>query len=246
MSTNGTSSSPGRGEAGSSAVLAPDEAPGRQGGGRPGRTGRSAPTVVAPPRTRRRPGLLAIGVALIALAALAAAYVTQVVGSTVPVVAIAQDVSAGEVLDRTDLTIANINADPALHPIGASQLNSLIGKRAAVALSAGSLLTDAAMTDRVLPGAGRSLVGIALTAAQLPAEPLQAGDRVRIVDTPSAQGEPPSTTPATIAAEVVSTVGPNDTGLTIVNVTVDAGRAADLAARVATGRVALVLDSRER
>ena len=245
MSTNGTSSSQGRGAAGSSAVLEPDEVPGRQPG-RSDRTGRSAPPIAAPPRTRRRPALLAIGVALIALAALAAAYLTQVVGSTVPVVAIAQNVRAGAVLDRTDLTIANINADPALHPIAASQLNSLIGRRAAVDLSAGSLLTDTAVTDRVLPGAGRSLVGIALTAAQLPAEPLQAGDRVRIVDTPSAQGESPSTTPASIAAEVVSTVGPNDTGLTIVNVAVDAGRAADLAARVATGRVALVLDSRER
>ena len=245
MTTNGTSSSQGRGAVGSSAVLEPDEAPGRQAG-RSDRTGRSAPPVVAPPRTRRRPALLAIGVALIALAALAAAYLTQVVGSTVPVVAITQNVRAGEVLDRTDLTIAHINVDPALHPIAASQLDALIGKRAAVDLSAGSLLTEAAVTDRVLPGAGRSLVGIALTAAQLPAEPLQAGDRVRIVDTPSAQGEPPSTTPASIAAEVVSTVGPNDTGLTIVNVTVDAARAADLAARVATGRVALVLDSRER
>ena len=246
MSTNGTFSSQGRGAVGSSAVTLPDEAPGRQGGGRPDRTGRSAPPVIAPPRTRRRPGLLAIGVALIALAALAAAYLTQVVGHTVPVVAIAQQVRAGAVLDRSDLTIANINADPALHPIAASQLNSLIGRRAAIDLSAGSLLTDTAVTNRVLPAAGRSLVGIALTAAQLPAEPLQAGDRVRIVDTPSAQGEPPSATPVSIAAEVVSTVGPSDTGVTIVNVTVDAGRAADLAARVATGRVALVLDSRER
>jgi hypothetical protein len=69
---------------------------------------------------------------------------------------------------------------------------------------------------------------------------------VRIVDTPTTQGEPPTTAPATIAGEVASVVGPDDTGLTVVNVTVPAGQAADLAARVATGRVALVLDSRER
>ena len=115
-------------------------------------------------------------------------------------------------LATLDGLLSQLQADRAsLGSCGCSQLNSLIGKRAAVDLSAGSLLTDTAVTDRVLPGAGRSLVGIALTAAQLPAEPLQAGDRVRIVDTPSAQGEPPSTTPASIAAEVVSTVGPNDT-----------------------------------
>jgi hypothetical protein len=34
--------------------------------------------------------------------------------------------------------------------------------------------------------------------------------------------------------------------MTVVDVTVPSGQAGDLAARVATGRVALVLDSRER
>ena len=90
------------------------------------------------------------------------------------------------------------------------------------------------------------MIVVALTPAQLPAEPLLAGDQVRIVDTPAAQGEPPRTSPASIAGEVVSTVGPDNTGRTVVNVTVPAGQAAGLAARVATGRVALVLDSRER
>jgi len=108
------------------------------------------------------------------------------------------------------------------------------------------LLTAAAVTEQLLPVAGQSLVGVAVTSSQLPAVPLQAGDRVRIVDTPAAQGEPPTVTPATISGEVVSTVGPDDTGLTIVNVTVAEDQAAGLAARAATSRVALVLDSRER
>ena len=195
---------------------------------------------------RRRPGLLAAGVALVALGALAAAYLTQVVGNTVPVVAVVQTVPAGEVIDRTDLAVANVAADPALAPVAASRLETFVGLRAAVDLSAGSLLTDQAVTDEVVPAAGRSLVGVALTSAQLPAAVLQPGDRVRVVDTPTAQGEPPSTTPTTIPGEVASVVGPDDTGLTVVNLLVTDDRAADLAARVATGRVALVLDSRER
>jgi len=39
---------------------------------------------------------------------------------------------------------------------------------------------------------------------------------------------------------------PDDSGLTVVDVSVPSGQAADLAARVATGRIALILDSRER
>jgi hypothetical protein len=240
-STGSTTQAPG--VAASPAEAAPGNASGRRSR-RDSR--RAAPPPVAPPRTRRRTGILAVGVALVALGALGAAYLTQAVGGTVAVVAVARDVAPGEVVQAADLTIADISTDPALSPVPAGQLQSVIGQRAAVALTAGSLLTDAAVTPTVVPTAGRSLVGVALTAAQLPAEPLQSGDRVRIVDTPTTQGEPPTTAPATIAGEVASVVGPDDTGLTVVNVTVPAGQAADLAARVATGRVALVLDSRER
>jgi hypothetical protein len=240
-STGSTTQAPG--VAANPAEAVPGEATGRRGRGD---SRRAAPPPVAPPRTRRRTGVLAVGVALVALGGLGAAYLTQVVGDTVPVVAVVRDVAPGEVVQAADLTIADISTDPALSPVPAAQLPSVIGQRAAVALTAGSLLTEAAITSVVVPAQGQSLVGVALTAAQLPAEPLQPGDRVRIVDTPTTQGEPPTTAPATIAGVVASTVGPDDTGLTVVNVTVPAGQAADLAARVATGRVALILDSRER
>jgi hypothetical protein len=246
MTSNGSSPAPPAGRQ----VLAPGPAeagdvPNRGASGRQDRQ-RLAPPVVAPPRTRRRTGVLAAGVALVALGALGAAYLTQTVAGTVAVVAVVRDVAAGEVVQAADLTIADISTDPALSPVPASQLQSVVGQRAAAALTAGSLLTDAAVTSTVVPPRGRSLVGVALTSAQLPAELLQPGDRVRIVDTPITQGEPPTTSPATIAGQVASAVGPDDTGLTVVNVMVPAGQAADLAARVATGRVALVLDSRER
>jgi hypothetical protein len=207
-----------------------------------------APVPPAPPavRTRRRPGMLAAGIALVAVGALGAAYLAQAVGQTTPVVAVARDVPAGQVLQRSDLTVAQVTSDPALSPISAASLDSLLGQRAAVALVAGSLLTDAAVTDQLLPAGGQSLVGVALITSQLPAQPLRAGDRVRIVDTPVSQGEPPATTPPSIPGQVVSVSGPDQAGLMVVDVTVPSGRAADLAARVATGRIALVLDSRAR
>ena len=80
----------------------------------------------------------------------------------------------------------------------------------------------------------------------LPGEPLQAGDRVRVVATPGDQGEVTSKEPRTIAATVVGVHGGDDTGQMVVDVQVPFDDAAELAARAATGRVALVLDSRER
>lgn len=190
--------------------------------------------------------MLAAGVALVVVGALGAAYLTQVVSGTVQVVAVARDVQPGQVIERADLAVAGVSADPALAPVPAGRLAELVGKRAAVALPAGSLLTDAAVAEQVLPASGQSVVGIALQIAQLPAEPLRAGDRVRIVDTPASQAEPPSRTPEAIPAVVVSAAAPDDSGLTVVDVSVPSGQAADLAARVATGRIALILDSRER
>lgn len=243
MSSNGSAPTM-PGLLGPTAVMTGDQ--GERGRRQQSRKRPAKAPAIMPTRTRRRSGVLAAGVALVVVGALGAAYLTQVVGDTAPVVAVARDVQPGEVIERTDLTIADISTDPALNPVPASRLDELVGQRAAIALTTGSLLTDAAVTEQVLPAAGQSLVGVALQSAQLPAEPLQPGDRVRIVDTPASQAEPPAATPQTIPAVVVSAAAPDDSGLRIVNVTVPSGQAADLAARVATGRIALILDSRER
>ncbi len=243
MSSNGSApTTPGPSR--STAVMTPGK--GERGRRQQSRTRPAKAPTITPTKTRRRSGVLAAGVALVVVGALGAAYLTQVVGDTVEVVAVTRDVQPGEVIERADLTVADVSADPALDPVPADRLTELVGQRAAVALTIGSLLTAAAVTEQVLPAAGQSLVGVALQPAQLPSEPLQAGDRIRIVDTPASQAEPPASTPQTIPGVVVSAAAPDDSGQTIVNVTVPSGQAAALAARVATGRIALILDTRER
>ena len=95
----------------------------------------------------------------------------------------------------------------------------------------------------VVPGQGETLVGVPISPGLMPTEGLQAGDRVRLVQTPGQSGEVAGV-PVTIPATVVS-VTPGDTQ-TVVNVVVSTDRAAELAARAGTGRVALVVDSRAR
>jgi hypothetical protein len=206
--------------------------------------GTTAAVSTAPPKLRRRNGLIALGIALVALGGAGAAWLTTTVGQTSTVVAVRADVERGEVIEADDLTVARINSDPALQTVPENQLDSVVGQRAAVDLAAGSLLTPASTTTEVIPAPGQSLVGVTLTPAQLPAEPLLAGDPVRVIATPREQD--PVTEPTSYGATVVGVQNLPDTGQVVIDVTVPASEAGELAAQVATGRVALVLDSGAR
>lgn len=203
-----------------------------------------APAVAAPPKQRRRPTLIGLGIALVALGGLGAAWLATSVSDTVPVIALSADVPRGELIEGSHLTTADINADPNLEPIPASRMDDIIGQYAVHNLAQGSLLTPDAVADSVQPGEGEAMVGVAVTAAQLPAEPLRPGDVIHVVDTPNPQDDPPSDTPASIEAEVVRSTVDAESGQRIVDVILPEGEAADLAARVATGRVMVVLMSR--
>ncbi|GAA4757596.1 hypothetical protein GCM10023328_46840 [Modestobacter marinus] len=203
----------------------------------------STATAVAAPKLRRRTGLIALGIALVALGSIGAAYLTTVVGNTTAVIAVGQDVERGSVIEAQDLTVAQINSDPALQTVPQSQLDSLIGQRAAVDLAAGSVLTPSSTTTEVIPAQGQSLVGVSLTPAQLPGQPLLTGDEVRVIATPRDQEDVPATAPASYTATVVGVRTLDDLGQVVVDVTVPAATAGPLAAQVATGRIALVLDA---
>lgn len=199
-------------------------------------------SISPPPKLRRRPALIAVGVALIALGAATAAWLTTTVGHTQDVLAVRTSLDRGSVISAEDLVTANINADPALSPVRATDRDLVIGKRTAVDLAAGSLLTPAALSESTVPAAGTSLVGVSLTPSQLPAQPLRPGDTVRLVDTPRSQDDPPTGAPTSTTATVVQAHPGGDNGVVIVDVTVAQREAVGLAARAATGRLALVLE----
>jgi hypothetical protein len=88
--------------------------------------------------------------------------------------------------------------------VPADQLDRVVGKRAAADLAAGGLITEEALAATAVPGRGMSVVGLGLAPALLPGEPLQAGDRVRVVATPGDQGDVTSGGQRTIPATVVA------------------------------------------
>ena len=203
--------------------------------------------ITPPPRLRRRPALVAASVAAICLGALLAVWAYTGASASQDVLAVRTTVHRGELITRDDLMTAQIGVDPALKPLPASAAETVVGKRAAMDLAAGGLVTAEDVTSAVIPAKGMSLVGVSLPPALMPAAQLQSGDQVRIVATPGAQGDVATgTSPTSIAATVVGVRGPGDNGQIVVDVSVPYDQAAELAARAATGKIALVLDSRER
>lgn len=203
-----------------------------------------ARTQARPPKVRRRPLVLMGAIAAVLVGALAAVWIWTTSATATDVVAVRQAVQRGEVIDRADLEVVKVGLDPALDIVPASRIDQIAGQRAATDLAAGGLLVAGSVTNEVLPKAGEALVGVGLAPAMLPAEPLLPGDQVRIVETPGQQGE--VVTAPVVMEAVVSRVTILETGDTLVDVLVPTEKSAELAARAATGRVALVLESRER
>ena len=202
--------------------------------------------ITPPPKLRRRPMLVVASIAAICLGALLAVWAYTSTSTAREVIAARNTVQRGEVIDRDDLMVVRVSLDPALNPVPASSLDNLVGQRAAMDLPAGGLVTGEAVSAAVLPGKNSSVVGVSLPAALLPGEPLQAGDHVRVVASPGQQGDVAEGEQRSIAATVVGVHPDAQTGQTVVSVQVPYAAAAELAARAATGKVALVLDSRER
>ena len=205
-----------------------------------------APPIVPPPKLRRRPALVAGAVGAICLGALLAAWAWTATTNTQEVLVARTTIERGSVITEDDLARVRISADPALSPVAASAFGDLVGQRAALDIAEGGLITAGATTAATVPGNGMSIVGVALTAAQSPGLALQTGDRVRVVLTPSPGGEQSSGPPAFNDAEVVEVNYDSESGVMVVDVLVPHADATVLAARAATGNVALVLDSRER
>jgi hypothetical protein len=221
-------------------------------------TDRGGPSMPAPatatlarlPR-RRRWGLFALGVVLVALCAVIAYLLVVTAGITRPYLAVAHDVPYGTTISAGDLTVVNVNPAAGLSPIPAGDRDQVVGKHAAADLFAGTLLTRAQLTDRAIPAPGEQLVGVELKPGQLPARALRAGDAVILVVVPPSglAGVPDTQSggtsrPSTISATVAGTAPPQTNGNVRVDVAVSQSDGPTVASMAAAGRLVIVLTTR--
>jgi hypothetical protein len=206
---------------------------------------------VAPPRVsarRRRPGVIALSLALIAAGGAGVAVLLLQVGDRTQVVTVVRDVQVGQVLTEQDVGKASVALDPAVKAVRADEVDSVLGKRAAVELKPGSLLTESQVTKDSLVKPGEQLVPVGLKPEQVPATALVPGQKVQLVHVP-AQGEAETakdsgTAPETIAGRVIkaSKAAPG-TGVVVVDVATSADDGPTAAAWVSSDTLRLVLDA---
>ncbi len=207
-----------------------------------------APSPAAPgpvPRQRRR-SVLALGVVLAGLGALAGAWAFGSFSHRADVLAAVRDIPAGTRVTAADLVPVPVSAGSGIKVIPARQESQAVGEIAAVSLRAGTLLVPADLTATTVPGPGQQLVPVALRASQLPASGLAPGDEVLVVATPGAAGQAASGSgQAALAQDVPATVyqvsAPDTSGDVVVDLLVAAGQGPAVAQQDSTGQIALIV-----
>jgi hypothetical protein len=199
---------------------------------------------------RRRPGMIALALALVGAGILASTALYSATNRRVPVLVAEANVPAWALIRASDLGTASVTVGGDVRVIPASQVRQVIGQVAGTALHPGMLLSPAELATSRPPRYGQVLVPLAVRPSALPASGLQAGDHVLVVATPGAEGQPGSTTTAPLltvpvagVVEAVSTAVGTD-GFGIVDILVAAKSGAGLAAQASTGQFALIVTKR--
>ncbi len=199
---------------------------------------------------RRRPGMIALSVALVGAGILASTAVYSATNRTVPVLVAEANVPAGALIRAGDVGTASVSVGAGVQVIPASQLSQVVGQVAGVTLHPGMLLTAAELATQRPPAPGQVLVPLPVRPSALPASGLQPGDHVLVVATPGAQGQagsanaaPAMSVPVAGVVAAVSTAASTD-GFGVVDVLVPAKSGADLAAQASTGQFAVIVTKR--
>lgn len=210
---------------------------------------------------RRRP---TIAVASLALVTFCVAIFTSLylhAGNRVAVLAVANDVPQGHIVRSADLAVVSISLSAGLSPVSARDVRRVVGRRAAVPILRGTLLSLEDLVAVTGPARGSAVVGVATKAGQLPAGGVVTGDTVDVILTgsPASLASGASGTTATsgsvaggpleiggvLASDATVTAvaapSPSSPDTIVVSVLVQSSLAPLVASASASGQAALVL-----
>ena len=212
------------------------------------RTAGPQPPGQAPRRPRRRSvSLAAGGVVLVVVCALVFAEGWLAAGNRQPVLALAQPVTAGQVITSADLETVRVSAAGPVSLVPASRQAEVAGSTAAVTMPAGTLLTGSDIGTPP-PVKGQVRLGVALKAGAYPPD-LAAGQDVDVLATPasgtigSSSGSGGASAALPVGQAVVLSVSPasaaGGSGETVVELQVPSDAMPQVAAANAAGQIAL-------
>lgn len=157
-------------------------------------------------KNRRRPALAALAVLIIALGGMGSWVGFSLLSNRVQVLTVVKDVPAGTQVSEEHLGQAGVALEPGVKSVPVADKGEVVGKRAKVALTAGSLLHRGQVTDEQLVKAGEQVIPVGLKPALLPASSLVPGQAIQIMRVPGPGGnvdEPSKGEEADEAATVV-------------------------------------------
>ncbi|MGH9117565.1 MAG: SAF domain-containing protein [Acidimicrobiales bacterium] len=219
----------------------PPRSPARPGPG-PG-AARPAPAVVSKTGRQRRWSLALLAVLLTVGSALAFVVLWMNAGERKPVLAMANDVTAGQTIEASDLVVVRVSTEAGVTPIPASERGDVIGQVASVDLLAGSLLVENAIGENRGLEAGSALIAVPVPVQELPSPDLEAGDRVIVYRTSTGLLEEEGASAQEIGEGRVSSVEAGDSSQDTVSVSlaVDQGLVSDIAASIQADQIYLAL-----
>ncbi len=205
-----------------------------------------SPFRLEPPRRRVEVPQLLVAVLLVALSALAAVVLFSRAASRDPVLALANEVERGQVVNAGDFQVVYVGTDDAVATVSADELATLTGLTPVADLEAGTIVTSSHFVARNMLGLGEGVVGLALSPGEYPTLRLAPGDRVDVIRTEPSP-VPGETQPAAgglvlvAAAEVFDITELGTQGQQFVSLRMPVGAAAEVARAAADGRIRLVL-----
>lgn len=192
-------------------------------------------------RAPRRLGQWAAAVLFVVIVVIGLLALFQSQSDRVEVLAVTDAVPAGQVIEEGDVRPVEVAGVAGAIP--ATDIDSVVGKRAAAGLVEGQVLTDAALTDELVPDEDERVVAIALPNGRVPGG-LSAGDVVSVIMVPVEGAEVSSEQlqAPTVLSQAASVQSVEDTpeGGRVVTVLVDAGEAEQVAAYSAVGQVTII------
>ena len=202
---------------------------------------RTAPSLVPGGGRQRRWSLALLAVLVTLGSALAFVVLWMNAGDRKPVLAMKNDVAAGQIIEADDLKVVRVSADSGVALVASSASDDVVGQPATTNLLAGSLLVaDAVGSDDGL-AQGTTVIAIPVPRTEIPSDDLETGDRLVLYRTPGGSGDGGTGTDVIGSGRVFS-VDEGDDGSTSdirVSVTVDEGLAPEIASAVAQDQIYL-------
>jgi Flp pilus assembly protein CpaB len=132
-------------------------------------------------RLRRLDLRVVIGLALLLVGVVGTVGVVQAAGERTPVLVMARNVPAGQVIGELDVRVAEMGLAPGVATLGVGDRGRVVGQVASAPLAAGQVLDPTVVADPSPIQAGQVLMSVAVAPEHAAAGTLRAGDQVAVV-----------------------------------------------------------------